>query len=522
MCKAIIQEGQRKGDLCKFPPESDGYCGRHKRNKIYDEGIQNGKKWCRFFFRGCDYELSKEEIENKIISCESCRKTLSKKTIPCEHEGCKFKIISGKFCKKHERDIYYIEEKEKNIKYCDIPRGCFNILDDKKSCEKCLEKKRDTDSKRYKIKKEITVASQLNTSSNRVCIKCQSEFEVFNTKLNIESLSCKICSEKQAMNDKKRENRIRNYKVEHLNNLKKYYKSYIEDSIKRGHGDFNLDFETFTSLVKGECYYCKYKNDLETNGIDRVNNDIGYIKDNCVSACWKCNRMKHFYHPLFFIEKCKIISKKIISTKEFFRTWSTYYTRTNHKSYNTYKKEAEMRNLPFNISEIEFDWITRSQCYLCGYQSSIGIGIDRLDNTIRNYTLENCRPCCGSCNSMKNELTLSDLINQCETISNIWNDTSKFKDIPASNNPLKVAELKGHIMDPLKRTHWKAQGLYYEILSDTTDHFLESYKDVYSEKELSVLSKIIKESTKENSLKTLKILINTLKKRKSRLQSNST
>ena len=53
-CKAIIQEGPRKGQPCQFPPLQNKYCGRHDRNRIYDEGIANGKIWCRFFFRGCD------------------------------------------------------------------------------------------------------------------------------------------------------------------------------------------------------------------------------------------------------------------------------------------------------------------------------------------------------------------------------------------------------------------------------------------------------------------------------------
>ena len=125
-CKAVIQEGPRKGLNCQFPPGDNEYCGRHLRNKIYDDGIVEGKVWCRFFFRGCNNEVSDE------ASCEDCKKRLCKKTLSCKHDGCKFKITEGDFCKKHERDKYYIEEKEKGIKYCDISRGCFNILNDKK------------------------------------------------------------------------------------------------------------------------------------------------------------------------------------------------------------------------------------------------------------------------------------------------------------------------------------------------------------------------------------------------------
>jgi hypothetical protein len=34
ICAATIQEGKRKGHPCAFPAEEDGYCGRHKRNKL--------------------------------------------------------------------------------------------------------------------------------------------------------------------------------------------------------------------------------------------------------------------------------------------------------------------------------------------------------------------------------------------------------------------------------------------------------------------------------------------------------
>ncbi len=38
VCKAIISEGLRKGLSCQFPPDDSAYCGRHERNKVYDDG----------------------------------------------------------------------------------------------------------------------------------------------------------------------------------------------------------------------------------------------------------------------------------------------------------------------------------------------------------------------------------------------------------------------------------------------------------------------------------------------------
>jgi hypothetical protein len=503
VCKAVIQEGKRKGETCEFPSKEFGYCQRHQRNKIYDEGITEGKKWCRFFFRGCNNTTEKS-------SCDECRKKLIKKTLDCKNVGCKFKIFEGDFCKKHERDKYRIEEKEKNIKYCDIDRGCFTILKDTSSCEECLKKIRITDNKRKNRNRVINTISLSRNTNIRTCIKCSKDFETFQTKHFKDSTKCKICLENQKNQDKNRENRVRNYQKEHHANLKSYYKIHIDKSKIRGYGDFQIDFETFSELVTRPCYYCKYIKENETNGIDRINNDVGYIKDNCVSCCWKCNRMKHFYHPVFFIEKCKILIKEIEPNKEFYSKWSLYYTRSCHNNYTTYKRISETkRDMDFEITQQQWDWITRSPCYLCSYQDPYGIGIDRVENTIRKYTLENCRSCCGSCNNMKNEMTLEDLLEQCKAISDTWPCIDI--NVPISKNPLKNSEIK-----PEDRKHWKADGIYYAILSETADTFLQTNNDIYSKDEFDKLCIQIKSSTKDMAISILKKLIVTLKQRKNR------
>ena len=504
-CKAIMQEGSRKGERCKFPPGSNLYCRRHLRNKEYHDGIAANKSWCRFFFRGCNNEVTASG------SCDECKKKLTKRTLACKHEACKFKVIEGDFCKKHERDKFYIEEKEKGIKYCDIARGCFTVLITKKSCDNCLAADREKDSERYTKRKDIIKAGEIQNTIIRSCIKCAKDFETFKTKFNKDSMHCLDCAAKQQSQGVRRSDRERNYKKEHMNNLENHYRNYIVSSLKRGYGDFQLNFKEFQNLVTSPCHYCKHVNNEEANGIDRINNDIGYTKENCVSACWKCNRIKHFYHPEFFLDKCKIITKLTVPTSEFYLKWSLYYTRTNNRNYTTYKREAEeTRKLPFEITQEQWDCLTRSPCYLCGYQDAHGIGLDRVDNTIRNYTLENCRPCCGSCNSMKGEFTLVEFLDQCKVIASL---PHIFNDIPLSKNPLKEAEDKGHLMDPKDRIHWKSKGLYYAILSDTASTFQELYKDVFTKLEFDELCKSVKESTKEAALLLLKQTLAKLKKR---------
>jgi hypothetical protein len=96
------------------------------------------------------------------------------------------------------------------------------------------------------------------------------------------------------------------------------YSSYKRGAIGRNL-DFDLTIEEFKSFTIKNCYYCnsepsniyQVKNSktgeiragipILYNGIDRLDNNKGYIKDNCIPCCGVCNRMKHAHDYNFFI-----------------------------------------------------------------------------------------------------------------------------------------------------------------------------------------------------------------------------
>jgi len=506
ICKAIVQEGPRKGEGCKFAPLDNGYCGRHERNKIYDDGILENKKWCRFFFRGCDNTI------DKSLTCELCKSKKHDGKKLCKHEGCPHHIKSGEFCKKHERDIYYIEEQEKGFKYCDIARGCFNkCQEDKKSCNECLEKFRLQDKERFDKRKELYTALKEINSIIRICLECSKEYENYLTHQNNDSKRCRDCNQNQKIQYSKR-NRNRNEKHDNFINKEKYYKSYINNALKREY-DFTLNFDEFCILVDKECYYCHHNIFEEINGIDRVDNSKGYTKENSVSCCETCNRIKHAYHVNFFLEKCKIIGMSYLPDKEFYIRWNQYYSNNPHNFTNYKKNILEKRKLSFEITQKEWDILTRQSCYLCGYKCVNGIGLDRVDNTIRGYTFVNVRPCCGSCNNMKNELDLITFVEHCKKIYEVCKDNIIFKEIPIIKEDNKILQTK--IKD---RKVWKAEGIYYTILANKEEDFYEFYKHVLTKEEVETLCIDVKKDTKEKALEYLSKLLNTLKVRRQRLK----
>lgn len=79
------------------------------------------------------------------------------------------------------------------------------------------------------------------------------------------------------------------------------YAQYKSMSKRRRYLNFNLSKEDFSLLTSSDCFYCgiqptrviKYRVSVYMyNGIDRMNNNIGYIMDNCVPCCSRCNYMK--------------------------------------------------------------------------------------------------------------------------------------------------------------------------------------------------------------------------------------
>ena len=84
----------------------------------------------------------------------------------------------------------------------------------------------------------------------------------------------------------------------------KLYSAY-RSGAKDGGRAFNISKKDFKSLTSSNCHYCdsspssvKKKNsiagqDYIYNGVDRKDNNLGYLTSNCVTCCWFCNQAKH-------------------------------------------------------------------------------------------------------------------------------------------------------------------------------------------------------------------------------------
>lgn len=68
-----------------------------------------------------------------------------------------------------------------------------------------------------------------------------------------------------------------------------------------------------------------------------------------------------------------------------------------HREYLSYLKRCLEKNRVFNLTHEQFSSIIELDCTYCGNKSN---SIDRIDSS-KGYELDNCQPCCVTCNMMK-------------------------------------------------------------------------------------------------------------------------
>lgn len=111
-----------------------------------------------------------------------------------------------------------------------------------------------------------------------------------------------------------------------LSPINSVYCDYKKGAKKRNI-DFDLSKEEFLSLIKQKCYYCgddpanikrSQHNQMDFviyNGIDRKDNNIGYILNNCLPCCSFCNFSKRDNTQEYFFNKINKIYNNLLKNE---------------------------------------------------------------------------------------------------------------------------------------------------------------------------------------------------------------
>ena len=87
-----------------------------------------------------------------------------------------------------------------------------------------------------------------------------------------------------------------------------YSFSTYKGNAKRQGREFTIDREQFNALVMGNCVYSGHPPN-PVNGIDRVNNALGYVPGNVVTCCHICNVAKSTLPSDAFIRRLDDVAR---------------------------------------------------------------------------------------------------------------------------------------------------------------------------------------------------------------------
>ena len=187
------------------------------------------------------------------------------------------------------------------------------------------------------------------------------------------------------------------------------------------YNDGNLTFEQFYTLSQQNCFYCSkppsnkrktifsysseyHKNNCEFiyNGIDRINNNLPHIYENCIPSCKECNLSKRNMSLEDFYNMIVKIHNKETKIPNYEQLYTnivkdlSQFKRIRGQLHAIYKD--------INFDQTIFYFIMTLECFYCGNPGSnklkckngdiiICNGLDRIDQ-LKPHTLNNVIPCC--------------------------------------------------------------------------------------------------------------------------------
>lgn len=131
-----------------------------------------------------------------------------------------------------------------------------------------------------------------------------------------------------------------------------YFCQYRHGAKSRGM-NFELTKEEFKKIISENCHYCneppkpiqslktytRCKNQINVNGIDRLNPNKGYEKSNIVTCCQTCNRMKMKMEKEDFLNKINQIYLNFIKGSTTIPEGSTLQANGNGNGETLNRKE---------------------------------------------------------------------------------------------------------------------------------------------------------------------------------------
>jgi hypothetical protein len=398
------------------------YCKLHKKyENIYDPTILHTLLRCKRCKQICDSLNDKDKCEkcmirqNKMISKRKLGKTKCK-WVNQKQEPCPFNsTYNSDFCNHHKK---YANKVIENMTKCS---SCNNLFEQENKEKVCLTCKYNAKNIRNRKKANIKYCKAIVKRSGKPCRNKQSSeneycklHQTYKKIKELEDAGYRVCSNKNrgCLNILDYDDKSKCKICKSLANNTKtpsskllYEKQIVtyKSEAKRRNILWNLTPTECINLFKNKCFYCDYTNGL--NGIDRCDSSKSYELSNVVSCCKYCNIMKNTKSCDIFKEVIIHLYNTLVMNNSPNYDNHTYFEISNNKTYNTYKSSSYTRHISFQIDSDTFYNTIKLSCYYCKLFPEGCNGIDRL-NSNGPYDKSNIVPCCKTCNSMKNDLSI--------------------------------------------------------------------------------------------------------------------
>ncbi len=395
-------------NACKFKrSEENKYCMKHQLCVFVDETAALGKKLCKQYVRGCRAQL---ETDYSKSACEEClvierekdraRRGYSQKTNAPEPN----KQICTTCCKTLDEE-QFVGHNAERTKTCASCREANRIQDMKRDKEHRNELSRIAEQK----PERKAVKQEWNENNYEKVVMKGLNYRQRQIEADVDQYLNKNAENAKQWRDRNPE-KVATNNLNKINSVELQYGVYTR-SARDKNLEVKLSLTDFTVLTEQSCYYCGTIQERGFNGIDRLNSEVGYVTDNCVSCCQMCNYMKASLSVDAFLGRVEHILTYNGRIKG--RLFPEMFPDYTSASYIEYKNRASKKNLNFGLSRDEYLCLITQDCYLCGKNSNSQHlnGIDRIDNN-KGYSLDNVKSCCANCNYMKKNYVLEDVLNK--------------------------------------------------------------------------------------------------------------
>lgn len=281
------------------------------------------------------------------------------------------------------------------------------------------------------------------------CVSCCTQCNMMKNSVDIASFIRKCCEIAEYNNlidlDIHTDYRFKLHKDVKLVGYSGNYSAY-KTRAKKKELDFQLSKNIFDKITKSICYICGKNGDYGI-GLDRFDNDIGYVESNCKPCCNYCNYMKKNYSYDSFLNKVKDIVTNTYNNDSIkqlcFKSKLNHIVNGKNLPYNNYvndiyqaleeekyievednKNEEEIIKVEpssSKVSENKYIDVTEKICICCNKSLLLGKFGSKGHATCKKcvqYKMILNGKCCTKCDVTLTEENISSGTSQCKECIN--------------------------------------------------------------------------------------------------------